>query len=164
MNQLSNRLVNCINSSIDFLESIQEDTTRSHVKGKWSQQEIIGHLIDSAINNYRRFVIGKTTSTLIFDGYKQDLWVKAQKYNDLGWMDLLNYWKSLNLLLAKLIENISEEVLMKQYDQHNLHLIGFAKFSKEESYSLRDFIADYIDHIDHHINQIKITAGIPKSY
>jgi len=40
--------------------------------GKWSQKEIIGHLIDSASNNHGRFVRAQLQDDLIFAGYDQD--------------------------------------------------------------------------------------------
>ncbi len=40
--------------------------------GKWSRREIIGHLIDSAANNHRRFVLGQLEDNLDFPGYQQE--------------------------------------------------------------------------------------------
>ena len=50
--------------------------------GKWSPKEVIGHLIDSAINNQGRFVRAQLDRNLNFPGYEQEGWVRLQRYND----------------------------------------------------------------------------------
>ena len=50
--------------------------------GKWSRKEIIGHLIDSASNNHGRFVRAQLQDDLIFAGYDQEEWVRAQRYQE----------------------------------------------------------------------------------
>ena len=39
--------------------------------GAWCAREIIGHLIDSACNNHRRWIVGQTPGRSKFDGYEQ---------------------------------------------------------------------------------------------
>jgi hypothetical protein len=47
--------------------------------GKWSLKEIIGHLVDSAQNNIRRFVtVQYQTNPHVV--YGQDTWVSVQSY------------------------------------------------------------------------------------
>lgn len=57
--------------------------------GKWSPKEILGHLIDSACNNHRRFVLAQFTDELKFPGYEQDGWVTIQKFNQEPWQNLI---------------------------------------------------------------------------
>ena len=40
--------------------------------GKWSRKEILGHLIDSALNNHERFVRAQFTDDLMCPTYDQD--------------------------------------------------------------------------------------------
>jgi len=47
--------------------------------GKWSKKEILGHLVDSAQNNIRRFVVAQY-ETLPTIRYDQDQWVKLAGY------------------------------------------------------------------------------------
>ena len=47
---------------------------------KWSKQEILGHLIDSAYNNHQRFLRATEKEDLIFQGYDQVNWVKRNNY------------------------------------------------------------------------------------
>src|SRR5262249_26546499 len=42
--------------------------------GKWSRKQVLGHLIDSASNNHRRFVEAQRRADLDFEGYDQDAW------------------------------------------------------------------------------------------
>ena len=46
---------------------------------KWSRKEILGHLIDSAVNNQARFVRAQQQADLVFVGYDQDAWVRLQR-------------------------------------------------------------------------------------
>lgn len=48
--------------------------------GKWCNNEIIGHLLDSANNNLARFNRLQSTDHLFLDPYAQEDWVKAQAY------------------------------------------------------------------------------------
>ncbi|MEM9984954.1 MAG: DinB family protein, partial [Bacteroidota bacterium] len=48
----------------------------------WSKLEIVGHLIDSAYNNYQRFLRASGQSDLSFPGYAQDEWVKRAGYQN----------------------------------------------------------------------------------
>jgi hypothetical protein len=49
---------------------------------KWSIKEIVGHLIDSASNNHKRFVEAQAKDDLICLGYAQDAWVQLQRYQE----------------------------------------------------------------------------------
>ena len=47
---------------------------------KWSKQEVLGHLIDSAQNNLRRFIVGQYAASPPHIVYDQDFWVLANDY------------------------------------------------------------------------------------
>ena len=47
---------------------------------KWSKIEVLGHLIDSAHNNLRRFICGQYESSPPKIIYEQDFWVRANDY------------------------------------------------------------------------------------
>ena len=51
------------------------DAATPPAPGKWSPKQVIGHLIDSASNNHRRFVRANFVDDLIFPGYDQETWV-----------------------------------------------------------------------------------------
>jgi hypothetical protein len=46
----------------------------SSAEEKWSAKEIVGHLIDSAANNHRRFILAQGRDDLLFEGYDQEHW------------------------------------------------------------------------------------------
>lgn len=48
---------------------------------KWSKIEVLGHLIDSAQNNLRRFICGQYESPPALIAYDQDFWVAANQYS-----------------------------------------------------------------------------------
>ena len=75
---------------------------------KWCPAEIIGHLIDSATNNHRRFVLGQLQNDLVFPGYDQDAWVRVQRHRDVPWEELVASWRALNLHLAHVLEAAGE--------------------------------------------------------
>ena len=121
---------------------------------KWSPKEIIGHLIDSACNNHRRFVQTQWKEKMVFDGYQQDKWVTAQAYQNANWQELLDLWHSYNLHICRIMENTSPEKLEKEVKEHNLHLVAMVTVPATESVSLGYFMKDYIFHIEHHLKQI----------
>ncbi|AEW03273.1 hypothetical protein A4D02_04475 [Niastella koreensis] len=80
--------------------------------GKWSKQEILGHLIDSAINNLKRF-----TDTQYFPQpytvirYQQDDLVIINRYQQLPLEYLLQLWSILNKQIVNIISTIPAEKL-----------------------------------------------------
>lgn len=122
--------------------------------GKWSKKEILGHLIDSASNNHKRFVEAVFKNDLIFEGYEQDNWVSVQNYQESPWNDLIELWKLLNLHIAHVMENIPSEIKTRQIKRHNLNYVAFQKIEEDEPVTLELFIHDYIAHLKHHIDQI----------
>jgi hypothetical protein len=122
---------------------------------KWSPKEIIGHLIDSANNNHRRFTKAQWQEDLIFKGYEQENWVKVQHYQAADWQLLLHLWKYYNLHICHLMENTPTDLLNKPTKEHNFHQIAMRTIPKESVTTLAYFMEDYIYHIDHHLQQIK---------
>ncbi|MFT5690607.1 MAG: hypothetical protein ACI8PQ_003464 [Planctomycetota bacterium] len=79
------------------------DSARSTGRGKWSAREVLGHLVDSATNNQRRFVEAQLGEDLVFPGYDQDAWVAVQRYREANWSALVNLWGKLNLHVAHMM-------------------------------------------------------------
>lgn len=127
---------------------------RPRIPGKWSPKEIIGHLIDSASNNHRRFVLAQFTDDLLFDGYEQDAWVMVQQYQQEEWRQLVTLWKTFNLHLLHAVSRFPEESLTKERKNHNLHLRAFHPAPEDRPATLEYFIRDYFDHLKHHLAQI----------
>lgn len=110
---------------------------------KWSKQEILGHLIDSAVNNYHRFVRAQHGAAEDFPCYRQDDWVAAQHYNDRQWLELVELWSVLNMHLAHVIERIPDECADAPIN-----------FNEDNPARLDYVVSDYLVHMRHHLAQI----------
>ena len=146
---------NTIVSAKARLKDVPEEQSRH--KGSadgWSPIEVMGHLIDSAANNHQRFVHAQFTDDLMFADYEQDQWVSTQKYRDESWPDVIDLWSSYNLHLLHVVSVIPEDVLTKMRAQHTLDEIAFKDLDKNEPATLEFLIRDYVDHLQHHLDQI----------
>jgi DinB superfamily len=131
-----------------------EVAARKPGPGKWSPKEIIGHLIDSAANNHQRFIRAQLQDDLVFDGYAQDDWVSAQRYQEAPWQDLLTLWRAYNLHIARLIEAMPDEVRLRERRRHNLHELAWKPVPAGTPTTLDYFMRDYVQHLHHHLRQI----------
>lgn len=128
--------------------------------GKWSVKEIIGHLIDSATNNHRRFVLAQLEEGLTFPGYAQDEWVSRQRYQDSAWPALATLWAGYNEHLIYVVRAIPPAVLTRPRTTHNLDQIGWHPVPREEPATLAYLIEDYVGHLEHHLGQVRrLTSG-----
>ena len=133
-----------INQALPLLQAISDG--QASIKpnpGKWSQKEIIGHLIDSAANNHQKFVRAMESDKIDFPAYQQDEWVRLQQYNMVAWDQLLQLWQVYNLHLAHIMDAVPEESL-----QHQLYISGKGPFT------LEFILNDYTEHLKHHLNAI----------
>lgn len=120
---------------------------------KWSKKEIIGHLIDSAGNNQQKFVRTMAQPHLDFVGYDQNHWVESQHYQAATWASLLDFWVSYNHHIAHIIEHAAPSVL-----DNTISINGSEKFT------LRFIMADYAQHLTHHLTQILPDAGLESAF
>jgi DinB superfamily len=114
--------------------------------GKWSRKEILGHLIDSAINNLKRFTdIQHTEQPYIIQSYKQNELVAENNYQELPLNHLLQLWQSLNRQIVFVARQIPAEKLnylvQPQYNNGEMKTLGW-------------LIADYVAHMEHHWKQV----------
>ena len=155
MNQPGNILATIVDTVVPQMQSL--DLSSVSIKpdpDRWSKIEILGHLLDSANNNHRRFVLACFTDELIFDGYDQEAWVRVQDYQNAEWSSLVSLWRLYNKHLASLIEGIDADVLQKHRARHCLHRIAWKPVPENEPATLDYFIRDYIGHLEHHVGQI----------
>jgi len=132
----------------------------SRGEGKWTIQEILGHLVDSASNNHQRFVRAQLQDSMVFLGYEQDRWVTLQRYQEASWPLLVNLWESFNLHMAAIMEGISDDVRLRPCQLHNLHEIAWEIQSQDEPVTLDFFMRDYVAHLLHHLRQIDPGLGL----
>ena len=122
------------------------DASRVAVKPapeKWSIQEILGHLLDSAVNNHHRFVRAQAVDAFVFPKYEQDAWVAAQHYADRDWPSLIELWRLYNHHLAHVIRHIPEDKLGVS-----------CRIGPYDPVTLGFLVEDYLAHLKHHLNQI----------
>ena len=101
---------------------------------KWSKKEVLGHLIDSAQNNLRRFIVGQyeiTPSKII---YEQDFWVMAGGYQNAKKEDVILLWKLINLHIARVLSEMPVSNYARESDtgrqSANLHSLVVVLRSK----------------------------------
>ncbi|HYP00272.1 MAG TPA: DinB family protein [Pyrinomonadaceae bacterium] len=122
--------------------------------GAWTPKEIVGHLIDSAANNHARFVRAQFTDDLVFDGYEQEQWVQAQRYNEESWPLLVALWKNYNLHLLHVMAAAPEATLRQPRTRHTLDKIAWQAVDAGQPATLEYLMTDYIGHLKSHLRQI----------
>lgn len=127
---------------------------------KWCINEIMGHLIDSAINNHRRFILMQINDDLIFDGYDQDKWVELQNYVIKDLKTLVETWEILNLNIISALMEIDMSFWEKKFETHSFDKILWQPVSLENPVTAEYFVKDYFGHLTHHLKQIFEISGI----
>jgi hypothetical protein len=130
-----------------FEKFTKEELLHKPAPGKWSKQEILGHLIDSAINNLKRFIeIQFLPQPYTVISYQQNELVGINQYQNLPLAHLLDLWKALNQQVIYVVKNIPEEKLNypvdPQYDNKEMKTLGW-------------IICDYVAHMEHHLKQLQ---------
>jgi hypothetical protein len=127
---------------------LQVDDTRTTCRpdcGGWCPREILGHLIDSACNNHRRFIVGQSPATRQFDGYDQDEWVRLQSYNKIPWRDVVTLWLAYNRHLAHVMNCTSEEAAAH----------SALSPDGQKQVTVLFLMEDYVVHLRHHLARIR---------
>lgn len=141
MQPIINDLKTLITEYISLLEDIQTGTIMYKPSPtKWSKKEILGHLVDSAQNNIRRFVIAQYEDAPHIV-YNQDQWVAISNYQQYDLPDLIRLWYLMNKHICHILENTSTENAQRTCRTDNLHSIEW-------------LASDYIKHLRHHLHQI----------
>lgn len=113
----------------------------------WSKKEILGHLVDSAQNNIRRFVMVQYEQNPHIV-YNQNVWVNAAGYQNYNTADLIQLWILLNRHICILLKNIPASVEMNECLTDSFH-------------SIKWIAADYNKHLLHHLHQILNLQPVP---
>jgi DinB superfamily len=109
----------------------------------WLRKEVLGHLIDSSINNHVRFVAAAAAGEYAGPSYDQPNWVRLNGYAAQTWADVLTQWRMRNSALGRVVEYIPADALGTM-----------CKVGKGEPVTLEFLIIDYLDHLEGHISQI----------
>ena len=124
----------------------EQELSNKPLPNKWSKKEVIGHLIDSAQNNLRRFICGQYESTPAKIVYQQDEWVRLNRYQFQPGTDVIQLWVLLNNQIAAVLSTMPKENYIKQSETNQLRTLEWLAI-------------DYVKHLKHHLNQV-----IPNSF
>jgi hypothetical protein len=108
---------------------------------KWSKKEILGHLVDSAQNNIRRFIVAQYEDEPVIL-YAQDAWVSCSDYQHYPIRDLVALWSLLNRHICILLKRMSPDAA-----QRKCRMGGPPQ-------TMEWVAADYCNHLLHHLHQI----------
>lgn len=124
--------------------SLESDLTYKSIPEKWSKKEILGHLVDSGINNLQRFTeIQFSHKPYKVRKYNQDELVRVNDYQNSDMKEIVALWNSINNRILFLMKRQTEETLNYKIELEE------GKIS-----DLRFLMNDYVDHMEHHLNQI----------
>lgn len=112
---------------------------------KWSKKEVVGHLIDSAQNNLRRFIVAQYETQAPYIVYEQDFWVNANGYQQMKKEEVITLWRLVNERICNVLNAMPESNYEKQCNTGD---------SEVQLHSLQWLAEDYIRHMKHHLNQI----------
>ena len=117
---------------------------------KWSKKEVLGHLIDSAQNNLRRFICGQYESIPPKIVYDQNHWVASNNYLEADSNEVITLWALINKRIVAVLNQMPSADYSKKCDTGK---------TNSQLYSLEWLADDYVKHMKHHLNQI-----IPNSF
>ena len=141
---LGRQLVEVVHREIPWLEAFTEEQAKQTERaGQWCAKEVIGHLVDSAVNNLARIVRLQYEDSPDLPGYDQNAWVKLQSYSKRPWPEMLALWRTLNEHLGSAVRHIDKAALARKGTLAGSVLtLGF-------------LIEDYIAHMEHHLRALK---------
>jgi hypothetical protein len=146
--ELSERLAAVLREAMPWLVTISEaEASVPEREGKWSAKQVIGHLIDSAVNNLGRIVRLQIEPGQSLPGYEQMAWVSLQHYGEREWAQVLALWFALNEHVAWTIGHVERVRLA------NRGIVA------GEPLTLGFLIEDYVAHIEHHLRAMRLWLG-----
>lgn len=126
----------------EFAALPESEWTHKPNPAKWSKKEVLGHLIDSALNNHRRFIVTQYSENQNIV-YHQDEWVAFQAYQQANTQDLIDLWRLINLQIVRILEVMPKSAYQYTCDtgKDGQHL-----------HTLEWLAEDYVGHLKHHLN------------
>jgi hypothetical protein len=109
------------------------------------QEEILGHLIDSAANNHQRFVRAQFSSPFVWPGYEQTAWVEVHAY---GKRPVAGAGRSVGRAQSPRGLGVIESVPPGK-------LATPCIIDDHEAAPLEWWMRDYLRHLKHHVEQIE---------
>jgi hypothetical protein len=141
MQSIAFELKSVIDKHIAALRAIPEEKMAYKPSpAKWSKKEILGHMVDSAQNNIRRFIVAQYEENPAIV-YNQDKWVAISNYQQYDTGDIVTLWHLLNKHVVVILENMPKEMKQRQCQTGSLHTIEW-------------LAGDYVKHLRHHLHQV----------
>ncbi len=109
----------------------------------WTKSELLGHLIDSAINNQQRFARALIEDELRFPSYPQNEMVRVQRYRVAPVTLLIELWSNLNRYMAHLLLQVPPDKLATR-----------CTIGTNLPMTLEQLAKDYVAHLEHHLKQL----------
>lgn len=152
MKKITEQLQEIISEYSEKLNRISEDDfSLKPLPEKWSRKEELGHLIDSAHNNLRRFMVAQyeTNPKIV---YEQNRWVHMAGYQNQSSEELVVLWKGLNLQVVEVLKSMPEKNFSRQCNTGKTEI---------ELHTLEWLAEDYVRHLKHHLHHILELEAIP---
>ena len=131
--------------NVSYFPTINQNTLEERKPEKWSKKEVLGHLVDSAIHNLVRFTeINSVEKPYHHRPYNQIDLVNLNQYQTMDIDELTQLWFVLNKQIVRLMKSVDEKAL--DYE---------IVLSDGSVIDLKFLMTDYVEHLEHHINQIK---------
>jgi hypothetical protein len=147
--QMLDRFTTVLAAATARLRMISSAEAASRSKpGAWSKKEELGHLVDSAINNYARIIRVQMENAPALPGYQQDAWVERQGYQDRDWLELIALWSALNEHMLAAAARIPSAALART-----------CTIAGSQPMTLEFVIEDYVDHMVHHLQHIGLALS-----
>ena len=145
MTETTNKLEQLLERGMEYLTQSSESEMNQKISvEKWSKKEILGHLIDSGINNLQRFTeIQFENKPYRIRKYNQDELVKANDYQNSETKEIVGFWNSINNRILNLIKKQTEKTLNYKIE-----------LEKDNTSDLRFLTKDYVEHLEYHLKQI----------
>ena len=145
MPSFSEQLLAVIAGNAGELRGISDHAAGAKPRGPqtWSNKQELGHLLDSVTNNRVRFIRAALDGHYEGPTYDGPGWVELGGYAEMRWVDLVDIWKALNLMLAGTLARIPPE-----------RLTAPCRIAGAELVTLEFLVEDYIMHMRHHLDHI----------
>ena len=141
MYSTASKLEALLNDYLKQLNAVSEEQfSKKPSPIKWSKKEIIGHLIDSAQNNIRRFIVAQYEDNSLIK-YNQDKWVVINNYQHTDSSFLIQLWYLLNKQIIGILQNTTAETAQRTCSTGDIHTLEW-------------LAEDYIKHLKHHVHQV----------
>jgi DinB superfamily len=114
---------------------------------KWSKKEILGHLLDSAYTNLRRFVVAQYEETPKIV-YNQDKCVAISNYQHYATRELIELWHLVNKHIIFILKNMSAAATQRTCETEAVHTLEW-------------LAADYNRHMVHHMHALLEKGDMP---